>query len=85
MVASVRTMSLGMTEFDRMAHDLAQSDFDAVERDGYRAAWAAEGSRVEVIELETGETVTYDADDLVRAASDREVENARAGAEHPDT
>lgn len=74
-------MSLGMTDSDRLAHDLVKSDFDAVERDGYRAEWIDEDTRIEVSELETGDAVTYDADDLVRAASDREVENARTGAE----
>lgn len=74
-------MSLGMTAFDQAAHELVQSDFDAIERDGYRAEWIEDGTRVEVENLETGESVTYDADDLVRAASDRDVENARTGAE----
>ena len=74
-------MSLGTTDSDRLAHELVQSDFDVVERDGLRAEWIEEDSRVEVTELETGESVTYDADDLVRAASDQEVENARTGAE----
>jgi len=74
-------MSLGTNDSDRLAHELVQSEFDAIERDGLRAEWIEEDSRVEVTELETGESITYDADDLVRAASDREVENARTGAE----
>ncbi len=77
-------MSLGMTEFDRAAFDLVQSDFDAIERDGFRAEWDEDGTHVEVVDLETGETETYVADDLFRAASDRDVENARTGAETAD-
>lgn len=74
-------MSLGMTEFDRVAFDLVQSDFDAIERDGFRAEWDDEGTHIEVVDLETGDTEKYVGDDLIRAASDRDVENARTGAE----
>lgn len=76
-----REMPLGMTEFDRAAFALVQSDFDAIEHDGVRAEWTDEGTHVTVTDLETGDTETYVADDLIRAASDRDVENARTGAE----
>jgi hypothetical protein len=70
-------MSLGTTDRDRLAYDLAQSDFDAAERDGYRAEWTADNASVVVRSQEGGEELVYDAEDLVRAASDREVQNAR--------
>jgi hypothetical protein len=64
-------------EFDDLAAALVETDFDAVERGGYRAAWVDEGQRVEVTAIEGGRTVRYNAEDLVRATSDREVNNAR--------
>lgn len=67
----------GQGDRDRLAHELTESDFDAVERDGFRAEWTREDTAVAVEDLETGETVVYDAEGLVRAASDREVRNAR--------
>lgn len=67
----------GEGDRDRLAYDLARTDFDAVERDGYRAEWTREDTAVSVADADTGETVVYDAEDLVRAASDREVRNAR--------
>jgi hypothetical protein len=74
-------MTLGADAADAIAYDLSETEFDAVERDGLRAAWAADGSRVEVTDIESGETVAYDAEDLVRATSDAELRNARTGAE----
>jgi len=70
-------MSLGEDTRDALAYDLVQSDFDAVERDGYRAVWAADNTTVVVTDIDTGETERYKAEDLLRAASDREVRNAR--------
>lgn len=67
----------GEGDRDRLAYDLARTDFDAVERDGYRAEWTREDTAVAVADIDAGETVVYDAEDLVRAASDREVRNAR--------
>jgi hypothetical protein len=71
--------SLGTDEFDRLAFDLVRSDpeFDAVERDGYRARWTDDDARVVVEAPDTGRTVAYSGEDLVIAASDQEVENAR--------
>ncbi|WP_439027125.1 hypothetical protein [Haloarchaeobius sp. DT45] len=76
-------MTLGETEADVLAYELTQTDFDAVERGGYRAEWNVEGSAVRVTELGTDETVEYNAEDLVRATSDQEVENARNAPEPP--
>lgn len=73
----------GESDRDRLAYDLAQTDFDAVERDGYRAEWTREDTAVSVTDPETGETAVYDAEDLVRAASDREVRNARTDDPSP--
>jgi hypothetical protein len=73
-------MSLG-EDADELAQALSETEFDAVERGGLRAAWTADGTRVEVTDLETDETVAYDAEDLVRATSDVELRNARTGAE----
>jgi hypothetical protein len=70
-------MSIGDDERDRLAHDLTETDFDAVERDGFRATWTEDDARVEVRDMDTDETVVYDAEDLVRATSDTEVRNAR--------
>lgn len=67
----------GEDDRDRLAYDLARTDFDAVEREGYRPEWTREDTAVSVADLGTGEAVVYDAEDLVRAASDREVRNAR--------
>ncbi|MFB6154506.1 MAG: hypothetical protein ABEJ22_01335 [Haloferacaceae archaeon] len=64
-------------DFDDLARALVETDFDAVERDGLRAAWSPEGDRVTVTHTETGEEVVYNPDDLVRAVSDAEVRNAR--------
>jgi hypothetical protein len=66
---------------DRLAGDLAETDFDAVERDGYRAAWTDDDATVVVRDLVTDETVTFDGEDLVRATSDRELRDARTGSE----
>ena len=70
-------MSLGEDAFDQLAYALSESDFDAVERNGLRAEWTDDAERVRVSDPEAGETVLYDAEDLVRAASDRELRNAR--------
>jgi hypothetical protein len=66
---------------DRLAHELTETEFDAVERDGLRAEWTDDDARVAVRELSTGRAVTYDGEDLVRATSDQELRNARTGAE----
>jgi hypothetical protein len=70
-------MSYGETAPDALAYDLAQSTFDAAERDGYRAEWSDDATFVVVTGLEDDTEVQYNADDLVRAASDPEVRNAR--------
>ncbi|EJN57885.1 hypothetical protein [Halogranum rubrum] len=70
-------MSLGDDTPDKLAYDLAQTNFDAVERDGYRAEWSDDDSAVEVFEVGTDERVAYNAEDLLRAESDVEVRNAR--------
>ncbi|SDM90982.1 hypothetical protein SAMN04487949_2815 [Halogranum gelatinilyticum] len=70
-------MSFGDDAPDRLAYDLAQSDFDAVERDGYRAEWGDDDSTVDVLALGGDERIVYDAEDLLRAESDTEVRNAR--------
>lgn len=70
-------MALGKDLRDELAYALARTDFDAAERDGYRAAWTEDGTRVVVTDVETGEETAYNADDLVRAESDREVNDAR--------
>jgi len=64
-------------EYDELARALVETDFDAVERWGLRAEWSDEGDSVQVQDVEDGETVLYNPDDLVRAASDREVRDAR--------
>ena len=70
-------MAIGADDADRLAAALADTDFDAVERDGFRAAWTSEGDRVRVTGLESSEEIFFDAEDLVRAESDTEVRNAR--------
>lgn len=70
-------MAPGLDDADRLAGALADTDFDAVERDGYRAEWTADGGRVRVSDLASDEEVFFDAEDLVRAESDREIRNAR--------
>lgn len=70
-------MSIGDNAPDRLAYDLAQSDFDAVERGGYRAEWGDDDSTVEVVLLDGDEHIVYDGEDLLRAESDTEVRNAR--------
>jgi hypothetical protein len=70
-------MTMGADESDALAYDLVQTDFDAVERDGLRAAWTADNTTVVVAELDNGDRREYDGEDLVRAASDQEVQNAR--------
>jgi len=70
-------MSLGNDAFDQLAHALSETSFDAVERDGLRAEWTADGTEVTVRDLEEGTTVVYNAEDLVRATSDRELNDAR--------
>lgn len=70
-------MSFGDDPADRLAYDLSESSFDAVERDGLRAEWVDEGRHIAVTDPETDEPVLYDAEDLVRATSDTEVRNAR--------
>jgi hypothetical protein len=74
-------MTMGNDDCDALAYDLAQTDFEAAERDGLRAEWTEGNSRIEVSGLDGDQVVVYDAEDLVRAASDREVSNARAGGE----
>lgn len=71
--------------FDRLADDLARTEFDAVERDGLRAAWSDDGLSVVVSALDGEESVTYGAEELVRAASAREVRHAREPTESPGT
>lgn len=72
-------MSIGRDEFDQLAHALVETeyDFDAVEQGTLRATWSDDNRAVHVRDQETGETITYSADDLVLATSDQEVENAR--------
>jgi hypothetical protein len=70
-------MTLGEDESDELAYELAQTDFDAVERAGYRAAWTEDNTAVVVTDLESGDERVYDGEDLVRAASDTDVRNAR--------
>jgi YD repeat-containing protein len=71
-------MSYGDDDADRLAYDLAHAEFDAVERDGLRAAWSDDGTLVTVSDLGGDDvTVEYNAEDLVRAESDPEVRNAR--------
>jgi len=70
-------MAFGHDDTDELAYALAQTDFDAVERDGYRAEWTDDGTEVRVHSLETEETARYNAEDLVRAESDREVSDAK--------
>jgi hypothetical protein len=70
-------MTLGETKADALAYELAQTDFDAIERDGLRAAWSADGTTVTVSELDGDDELAYDAEDLVRATSDRELSHAR--------
>lgn len=74
-------MTIGADQADRLAAALADTDFDAVERDDYRAAWTVEGDQVVVEELATGDSILFDAEDLVRAESDAEVRNAREPGE----
>lgn len=70
-------MPLGNDAFDRLAHALSETEFDAIERDGLRAEWTADGTEVTVRDLEEGTEVVYNADDLVIATSDRELNDAR--------
>ncbi|NHN41150.1 hypothetical protein G9C85_05805 [Halorubellus sp. JP-L1] len=70
-------MTLGKTDADVLAYELARTDFDAVERKGLRAAWSADGTTVTVSELDGSDDFEYDGEDLVRATSDREVSHAR--------
>lgn len=70
-------MPLGDKPGDKLAYALVQTDFDAVERNDFRAEWNEEGTHVEVTDLESGENYIYNGEDLVRAESDREVRNAR--------
>lgn len=73
-------MSVGDNPFDRLAYALVNAtfDFDAVERGRLRATWTEDDHGVTVLDTETGERVSYSADDLVLATSEREVENARS-------
>jgi hypothetical protein len=70
-------MAHGATERDTLAYELARSSFEAAERDGYRAEWIAGDTAIEVRDLDGGEAVVYDGEDLLRAESDREVTNAQ--------
>ncbi|MFB6171204.1 MAG: hypothetical protein ABEJ23_01635 [Haloarculaceae archaeon] len=72
-------MSYGQDGADRLAYALTETEFDAVEQDGLRAEWTGDGTRVVVRPVDDGEEVRYSADDLVRATSDPEVNNARLG------
>lgn len=72
---------MGEEARDRVAHDLTETDFDAVERDGYRAEWHDGDTEVAVRDLETDDVVAYNAEDLFRATSEQELRNARTGAE----
>lgn len=74
-------MSFGDDPADRLAYDLSESSFDAVERDGLRAEWVEEGRTIVVTDPNAEEPIRYDAEDLVRATSDTEVRNAREPAE----
>lgn len=70
-------MALGDDAYDQLAHALSETDFDAIEHEGLRAEWIDDGAAVRVTDL-TGETdVIYNAEDLVRATSDRELKDAR--------
>lgn len=70
-------MPLGNDEFDRLAHALTETEFDAIEQDGLRAEWTADGTEVTVRDLKGGAEVVYNADELVIATSDRELNDAR--------
>ncbi|WP_336001335.1 hypothetical protein [Halorientalis halophila] len=70
-------MAIGEDERDALAYELARSKFEAAERGGYRAEWTAGDTAIEVREMGGGDGVVYDAEDLLRAESDREVKNAR--------
>jgi hypothetical protein len=70
-------MTLGTDEQDELAYDLVRTDFDAVERNGYRAAWTPDNTTVVVADRQTGDKRRYDGEDLLRAASDTDVRNAR--------
>jgi hypothetical protein len=70
-------MGLGDNEFDRLAHDLSETDFDAVERAGLRAEWTPEDDAIVVRSLDAEEGVAYNGEDIVRATSDRELRDAR--------
>jgi len=74
-------MTIGKDEADRLAAALVDTDFDAVERGGYRAAWTGDGEQVHVTELEGEDEVVFNGEDLVRAASDTDVRNAREPGE----
>jgi hypothetical protein len=69
-------MGLG-DDADQLAAALSDTTFDAVERDGLRAEWVGEGHQILVRSLDGEEEIHYDAEDLVRAASDTEMRNAR--------
>lgn len=75
------TMSLGEDEADRLAVELSDTTFDAVERDGLRAEWVDEGHQIRVVSLTGDDERRYYSEDLVRAASDTEVRNARVHGE----
>lgn len=70
-------MTLGDDQFDRLAFALIETGCDAVERDGLRAEWTADGTEVTVEELNSEREIVYNADDLIRATSDRELNDAR--------
>ena len=70
-------MPLGDHITDKIAYELVQTDFEAVESSGFRAEWDEEGTEVIVTNLESGASRRYNGEDLVRAESDREVSNAR--------
>jgi hypothetical protein len=67
----------GDDPFDRLAYELAETDFDAVERDDLRAEWTDDGGAVTVSDLGDESEVVYNAEDLVRATSSRELSDAR--------
>lgn len=70
-------MSTDEAAFDELAGNLADTDFDAVERGSLRAEWTDDGQRVAVSAMDGDDTITYNGEDLVRATSGPELRDAR--------
>jgi hypothetical protein len=70
-------MSLGKDEFDQLAYALARSDEDVLEQEGFRAEWTESSAVIRVTNRSTGTSIDYDAEDVVRATSEIELQNAR--------